>query len=152
VTRIADWGLRALLGVAMFAPLRPALAQRVDRELGVQVYSALADGEEFGVQLYGAVRPTRRGRVSLSVGAGSGEGSLRYRVEGLGHVLLSPRRTRGAGLYAAGGLGLAGRGEYELRLIGVVGLEGRPGARRGWVVEGGFGGGWRVSAGLRWRR
>jgi hypothetical protein len=137
----------------LLALLPSALSgQQVRREVGLQGYAVLADGEEFGAQLYGAVRPTRRGRISLSLGAGSAEGSLRYRVEGLGHVSLSPRRTRGAGLYAAGGLGVAGRGEYDVRLIGVVGLEGRPGAGQGWVLEGGFGGGWRLTAGLRWRR
>jgi hypothetical protein len=143
--------LPALLGVAVLAPCGPAEAQRVDRELGMQGYTALAEGAEFGAQLYGAVRPTRRGRFSLSVGVGSIEGGVRYRLEGLGHLLLSPRKTQGTGLYAAGGIGVAGRGEYDLRLVGLVGVEGRPGARRGWVVEGGFGGGWRLTAGLRWR-
>lgn len=152
MTRIPDWARRALLGVVVLAPFRSAEAQRVDHELGVQGYAVLEEGAEFGAQLYGAVRPTRRGRFSLSVGAGAIEGSARYRVEGLGHLLLSPRNTRGTGLYAAGGLGLAGRGEYDLRLLGVVGLEGRPGGRRGWVLEGGVGGGWRLTAGLRWRR
>jgi hypothetical protein len=152
VTRIAEWGVRALLVAGVLVPCRSAEAQRMDRELGVQGYAVLTEGEEFGAQLYGALRPSRRGRFSLSVGAGSMSGSARYRLEGLGHLLLSPRRTRGTGLYAAGGLGVAGRGEYDLRLVGVVGIEGRPGARRGWVVEGGFGGGWRLTAGLRWRR
>jgi hypothetical protein len=141
-----------LLGTAVLTPFRSAEAQRVDHELGIQGYAVFAEGEEFGAQLYGAVRPTRRGRFSLSVGAGVEEEGVRYRVEGLGHLLLSPRRSRGAGLYAAGGLGLAGREDDGLRLIGVVGLDGVPGARRGWVIEGGFGGGWRLTAGLRWRR
>jgi hypothetical protein len=151
VTRIADWGLRALLGVTVLAGYRPVEAQGIDRELGIQGYAVVAEGEELGAQLYGAIRPTRRGRFSLSVGAGAIEGRTRYRLEGLGHLLLSPRRTVGTELYVAGGLGVAGRDEYQVRLIGLVGVEGRPGARRGWVVEGGIGGGWRLTAGLRWR-
>jgi hypothetical protein len=127
-------------------------AQRVGREFGVQGYALLGDADRAGGGLYLARRAGPRGRVSLFGGAGGGEGGASGRVEVLAHLLVAPRRQRGAAPYLAGGLGLDIAGRTEARLVAAVGLEGSPGGRRGWVLEGGVGGGWRVVAGWRWRR
>ena len=55
-------------------------------------------------------------------------------------------------MYLAGGIAGVGGPEDEGYLVLAIGIEHRPGARSGWFVEGGVGGGARVAAGYRWRR
>lgn len=127
-------------------------AQTIRTELGLQAYALLGDADRGGAGLYLARRAGPRGRISLFTGVGGGEGGASGRAEALVHLLVSPRRLKGAVPYLAGGLGLDVADRSEARLVALVGLEGSPGARRGWVVEGGVGGGWRLAAGWRWRR
>ena len=142
----------ALLGLALCAALGPRLsAQTVRSELGVQAYTLLGDAGRGGAGLYVARRAGPRGRVSLFAGGGGGKGGVSGRGEALVHLLVAPGRLRGAAPYLAGGLGIDLADRSEARLVVLVGLEGGPGARRGWVLEGGVGGGWRVAAGWRWR-
>ncbi|HSB55661.1 MAG TPA: hypothetical protein VLD58_14975, partial [Gemmatimonadales bacterium] len=76
---------------------------------------------------------------------------LAGRGELLAQFLLSPGRTRGAGLYGLGGVaGQAGRRDRGFLVLG-LGLEGAPGGASGWFAEAGVGGGARVAAGWRWR-
>lgn len=76
------------------------------------------------------------------------------RVEATGQFLLEPGERRGAGPY--GGLGLAFVGANGARgasyLTALVGVEAASGAREGWYVELGLGGGIRIAAGRRLRR
>jgi hypothetical protein len=55
------------------------------------------------------------------------------------------------GLYGAGGVAVAGGAVDQGYMVVTLGLEARPGARSGWFVEAGVGGGARLAAGYRWR-
>jgi hypothetical protein len=70
----------------------------------------------------------------------------------LWHFLLKPRERRGLGVYGGGGVAVAGGPDTEGFVVVVIGLEARPGARSGWALEVGIGGGVRFSVGYRWRR
>lgn len=131
---------------------RAVRAQTIHRELGLQEITLFGDRVAVGAGGYWAARPSTRARVSLFAGGGRVAGRGFARGELLAHFLLAPGKRRGAAPYVAGGLAVDAAARTEARLVAVLGLEGRPGARAGWVVEGGVGGGWRVSAGWRWRR
>jgi hypothetical protein len=140
-----------LLAVTCAGPLE---AQgRVRWELGPQVYALAGDRDHFGGGVYGAWRPEGRARLSLFAGAGSGEGGTVGRTEALVHLLLSPTRRKGAGVYAAGGIGVdLTRDAAASWVVATLGVEGAPGAASGWMLEAGVGGGWRAAVGWRWRR
>lgn len=146
--RTAVW-LLALFTAA--APQRLS-AQGITREIGVQAYALLGDADQVGGGLFVARRAGPRGRISIFGGAGDRAGEVTGRGEALVHLLVAPRKPGGVAPYLAGGLGVDVADRTEARLVAVVGLEARPGARRGWVLEVGVGGGWRLSAGWRWRR
>lgn len=139
----------ALLVVVGGTPLQ---AQGVRSELGLQGYGLFGEADRGGAGLYLARRVGPRMRLSLFGGAGGGDGGASGRGEALVHLLVAPSRRRGAAPYLAGGLGLDVADRSEARLVALVGLEGSPGGRGGWVLEGGVGGGWRLAAGWRWRR
>lgn len=102
--------------------------------------------------VYGAVRASQRVRIALTAGAGVADGDAAGRGELLGHFLLNPAGRRGAGVYAGGGIaGVVGPVD-DGYLVLLVGVEARPGARSGWAVELGVGGGVRIAIGYRWRR
>lgn len=141
---------RALLVAAACLVPAPAVAQRAS-ELGVQVIGTAQDDGLAVAGLSGALRPARRLRLLLSAGAGSAAGEFVFRSELLGHFLLSPA-TRGIGLYGGGGVALVAGPRETGYLVLLLGVEQAPGARSGWFVEGGLGGGVRGAAGYRWRR
>ena len=145
----ASGSVLLLLVVALSSPLP---AQVIRSEIGVQAYARLGDADRGGGGLYLARRAGPRGRVSLFAGAGGGDDGASGRAEALVHLLVAPGRRQGMAPYLAGGLGLDVAGRSDTRLVAVIGLEGSPGARHGWVLEAGVGGGWRVAAGWRWRR
>ena len=146
-------GRHALLLMAItVAGGERAQGQGVHRELGVQGLVLVGDATAIGVGGYWGVRPTARARISLMAGGGSLTGRGFARGELLTHFLLAPAKRQGAALYVAGGLALDAASRTDARIVALVGIEGRPGARRGWIVEGGVGGGWRFAAGWRWRR
>lgn len=144
------WRRLALAAAVAGAP-RPAAGQQI-RELGVNALVATADPTLVGGGVYGALRPSRHFRIALTLVGGAAEGSAAARGELAAHFMTSPRRTRGAGLYLAGGVaGVVGPADRGYIVAG-FGLEDHPGARSGWVLEAGVGGGVRVLAGWRWRR
>lgn len=99
-----------------------------------------------------ALRSTGSTRLALSIGAGYSEDSATARGEIAAEYLLQPRTTRGPGFYFGGGLGGvvgAGHGGF---LLAYAGLEGRPGGTRGWAVEAGLGGGFRIRFAWHWRK
>jgi hypothetical protein len=153
--RTADWGLRpitagiALIGMAHAAPLR---AQQISREFGLEAYTLRATPDRVGGAVYAGWRVGSRQRLSLLGGVDGGDGGTIGRGEALVHFLLAPAKQHGAAGYAAGGLALEVGDRAEARLVALIGVEGSPGGRQGWMVEAGVGGGWRFAAGWRWRR
>jgi hypothetical protein len=129
----------------------PAAAQRVV-ELGVQAIGTAADPAVGVAGVFGALRTSLRSRVSAALAAGVSDAEAAWRGELLAQFLLNPTRRRGAGLYGAGGVAVAGGPVDEGYVVLALGLEGRPGARSGWFVEMGVGGGARLALGYRWRR
>jgi hypothetical protein len=141
----------ALLPAVLLLAVRPAAAQRA-MELGVVAIGTAADPALLVAGITGALRTSRRTRVSAAVGAGASGGDAAWRGELLAHFLLAPTRRSGAGVYGAGGVAVVGGPVDQGYLVLALGLEGRPGARAGWFVEAGVGGGARVALGYRWRR
>jgi hypothetical protein len=145
------WRRLLVLAAAGAGAPRAAAAQQV-RELGVNGLLTTADPTLLAAGLYGALRPTRHVRVAVTVVGGSAEGSAAGRGELSVHFVTAPRRTRGPGLYLAGGIaGVVGPADRGY-IVAAIGLEDRPGGRSGWAVEAGVGGGLRLIAGWRWRR
>lgn len=98
-----------------------------------------------------ALRTLGGTRGAVSFGAGLQGDSATARAEGAVEYQLSPRGAGRVGVYFGGGLaGVvgAGRGGY---LLLYVGLERSPGLPRGWAIEAGIGGGFRVRAAYHWR-
>jgi len=143
-------GLRWLSVAAALAAASPAGAQQV-KELGIQATGTLSDPALAAGGIYGAWRPSARGRISAALGVGGSDGEAAWRGELLGHFLLAPTRKRGPGVYLAGGLAVVGGPVDRGYLVLAVGVEDRPGGASGWFAEAGVGGGARLSAGYRWR-
>jgi len=137
------------LAVAMAVPAR-LQAQRV-LELGAQALVATSDPALVTAGIYAALRPSARARLAATIGAGVSDSRTAARGELLAHFLLSPGATRRPGAYVGGGLaGVVGPVDHGYIVI-LAGLESAPGARSGWAVEAGVGGGVRLTAGWRWR-
>lgn len=150
-SRWADAAGGTLLLAVFLTAARPAAAQRVT-ELGVVAIGTAADPGLLVGGITGALRTSLRTRVAAVVGAGGSAGDLAWRGELLAHFLLAPTRRDGAGVYGAGGVAVVGGPVSQGYLVLAIGLEGRPGARAGWFVEAGVGGGARLALGYRWRR
>jgi hypothetical protein len=98
-----------------------------------------------------------RGRAGLAAEAAGALGARAGRFAARGEALLSfsldPLRERGPAPYVAGGVAVlgdgSGVGEF---LVALLGVSVNPGARRGWFVEAGVGGGVRLSVGIAFRR
>ena len=136
--------------VALAGGAEQAGAQQA-RELGVGVIATASDPALGVGAFYGALRTSRRMRISAAAGAGVSDERAAWRGELLAHFLLSPDQRQGAGLYGAGGIAVVGGPVDEGYLVLTLGLEGRPAAPSGWFVEAGVGGGARLAAGYRWR-
>jgi hypothetical protein len=144
-------GLRWLSAVAALAAAAPPAGAQQVKELGIQAIGTLSDPVLAVGGVYAGWRPTRRARLSGSLGVGGSDGRTAWRGELLGHFLLAPTRRTGAGMYVAGGVAAIGGATDEGYLVLVVGIEGRPGVTSGWFAEAGVGGGARLAAGYRWR-
>ena len=121
-------------------------------EIGVQALATFAAPSFAGGAVSYGVRPGGRSRLVGLVSAGTRDGSLAGRGELVLQYLLAPDRRRGVGFYGSGGIGgVTGRQGSGYLVIG-LGLEWAPGGRSGWMLEGGVGGGLRLSVGwrLRW--
>jgi hypothetical protein len=146
--RAAARVLGTLLAAAVASP---AAAQQV-LELGVTGIATASDPALVVGGGYAAVRTSQRTRLSAALGAGASDGRGAWRGEVLAHFLLNPTRRRGTAVYGAGGVAAVGGPVDQGYLVLTLGLEARPGARSGWFVEAGVGGGARLAAGFRWRR
>lgn len=129
---------------------RPLAAQRL-MEAGLQGLVMIGDTSLFAAGPVIAVRPTTSTRIALAATAGSSGGAFATRIELLGHFLLDPARQQGVGVYGLAGLAYVHDSGDHGYVVAGIGAEWSPGGARGWFVEGGVGGGWRVSAGYRWR-
>jgi hypothetical protein len=152
---ISRWARPALaplaLGIMLAGGAAPAQGQRA-RELGIGAVVTASDPALGAAMVYGALRTSRRMRISAAAGAGVSDGRAAWRGELLAHFLLSPQRTQGVGWYGAGGIAAVGGPVEQGYLVLTLGVEARPAGREGWFVEGGVGGGARLAAGYRWRR
>jgi hypothetical protein len=123
-------------------------------EVGAGATLILAHRAFWGAELGVARRPGGQGRFAVTAAGGDYERALGVRVEATAQFLLQPGERRGAGPY--GGLGLAFVGADGVRgasyLTALLGVDEAPGARGGWYVELGLGGGVRLVAGRRLRR
>jgi hypothetical protein len=146
---VAARALGALLAAA--AAGSPAAAQQV-MEFGVTGIVTGSDPALVVAGGYGGLRTSRRTRLAASLGAGVSDGRGAWRGELVAHFLLNPIRRSGAGVYGAGGVAVVGGPVEQGYLVLGLGLEARPGARSGWFVEAGVGGGARLAVGFRWRR
>jgi hypothetical protein len=143
------WG-ELLLGIAAVLGSEPAGAQ-VRHELGVQGIAAFSDPAVIVAGGYAAWRPSGRTRISGTGGVGVSDGGFAWRVEALGHFLVSPDEVSRPGFYLAGGVAATGGPATRGYLVAALGLEQRPGRKEGWALEMGVGGGFRVGLGYRWR-
>jgi hypothetical protein len=143
--------LRWLSAAAALAAAAPHAGAQQVKEVGIQAVGTLSDPALAAGGVYAGWRPTRRARLSASLGLGGSGGETAWRGELLGHFLLAPTRRSGAGVYLAGGVAAVGGAADRGYLVLVLGVEGRPGAPAGWFAEAGVGGGARVAAGFRWR-
>ncbi|MEP6571672.1 MAG: hypothetical protein ABJD11_03220 [Gemmatimonadota bacterium] len=141
--------LPALALLLSFAPA-PACAQRA-REFGLQSIVTVSHSTFGGGGLYAALRLGERARVAGLAWLGGSEGHAIGRGEVLGNFLLSPSKSRGVGWYGIGGVAWAGGQREQGYVVLGLGIESRPGASSGWAVEAGVGGGFRTTAGYRWR-
>jgi hypothetical protein len=95
------------------------------------------------------------GRVGLaanaSIGVAGAGDDVAGRFEGMATFHLNPGRQRGVAPYAAGGIAVIATRASAGYLLLLLGIESSPRASRGWFVELGLGGGFRMAAGLRWR-
>ena len=141
---------RSLVLVLAMAVPTQLQAQRMV-ELGAQALVATSDPALVTGGVYAALRPAARARLAATIGAGVSDGRAAARGELLAHFLLSPGATRRPGAYVGGGLaGVVGPVDQGYIVI-LAGLESAPGAKSGWAVEAGVGGGVRLTAGWRWR-
>ena len=146
----STWGRRgAILFVVASACAAPARAQ-IRRELGVEAVALAADPGFAGAGFWGALRPSPRLRLGALALVGNRDGTA-FRGEAVAHFLLDPARRRGAALYAGGGLAAESGPRGQAWVVAAIGVEGAPGAVRGWVAELGVGGGVRIAVGWRWR-
>ncbi|HTO73808.1 MAG TPA: hypothetical protein VMJ30_08310 [Gemmatimonadales bacterium] len=111
----------------------------------------LADQNYGGAGAWLGWRVTPSLRLGALATAGASSGSSAGRVEAAGHLLLDPGRVSGVGVYLLAGLAWRLAKDDRAFLMAGVGVESAPGSRGGWVLELGAGGGWRASAGYRWR-
>jgi hypothetical protein len=129
-----------------------ALRAQGRHEVQVQAVATATAEQYIGGGVGYAYRTVGRVRLGLLVSAGSWEGDPAGRAEGLVSYHLSPFRRRGVTPYAGGGATVTFTdAESSEVILLVVGVESRPGGRRGWFVEAGLAGGLRLAAGLRWR-
>jgi hypothetical protein len=148
--RAAGHALAGLLTAALGLGGTPAAAQQIT-ELGVMGIATASDPALVVASAYGAIRTSRRTRISAGLGLGASDGRAAGRGELLAHFLLNPTRRSGVGIYGAGGVAAVGGPVDQGYLVLTLGLEARPGGRSGWFVEAGVGGGVRLAAGVRWR-
>jgi hypothetical protein len=144
----------ALAGLAACLPVFAAAQQLTSNELSVGVATSIARRTFAGAELGFAHRPSGESRIALAVAAGTVGAHAAARAQLTIQLLVNASARSGAGIYAGVGTAVtARRGAPGQGYVAVLlGLEGAPGRRQGWFVEGGLAGGVRAAAGWRLRR
>ena len=144
----------ACSGAVAVALVARGLAAQTVKEFGVEALGTWAAQDFVGGGVYGALRVSAETRLAGTIAAGARDGGLAGRAELLLHFLPTPRSVRGPGIYPIGGVAaVVGGGDRDRGyLVAGLGVEERPGARAGWALELGVGGGLRLALGYRWRR
>lgn len=142
---------RSLLLMAAGAPVSAAAGQQV-RELGAQALATASDPVLVGGGVWAGLRPSLRLRIGATLAAGLAGGRAAGRGELVAHFLVNPTAATGLTPYLGGGVAGVVDSAERGYLVALVGIEGRPGARAGWAVELGVGGGARLALAYRWRR
>ncbi len=126
----------------------PGAASGQSAKLGLQgvVTTANPGAATFGA--FGAIRVARRVSLAATAGAGTEGGEFAYRLEALGHFALSPESARSR-WYLGGGVAFQDGESRRGLMVALLGWEYRLGAGSV-ALEGGVGGGARLSAGYRW--
>jgi len=142
--------LAALVVIPMLAGT--VTAQRA-LEFQAHGLATFAEDRFLGGGLGLAMRTDGRMRVGLYANGGAFGGDPAFRPELTASFHLNPYKRAGVSPFVGGGVAVVLTGDATREyLVGTIGLEWRPGARHGWFLEAGIGGGVRVSAGLQLRR
>ena len=144
-------GFSLLTAAALVLHARP-LQSQIRHEWGGQVTGTTGRPAFVGAGPLWAWRPGTRDRMMLHGALGAAEHQAALRVEAAWHFMLNPRTEKGVGAYLGGGVAGQFAGTNHGWLLLMAGLEQNPGARRGWTVELGVGGGVRFTVGYRWRK
>lgn len=124
-------------------------------ELSLGAAAALARRTFIGAEVGIAHRPSGESRIALALAGGSAPPGDRAaaRAQVTIQLLVNSAARAGVGIYAGVGTAfLARRGSPSQGYLAVLlGVEGAPGRRQSWFVEGGLGGGARAAGGWRVR-
>jgi hypothetical protein len=142
------WGNLTLAGALLAVP-SVVVGQRV-HELGVQLIATTDDPVAVVAGPSAGIRVERRVRLVGTAALGVQGGDVAWRLEGLAHFHLHPN-SHSLGVYGGGGLALAGGVTTQGYMVVLLGIEESPGGGGGWTAELGFGGGFRMAVGYRWR-
>jgi hypothetical protein len=137
--------------------LLPVLAlqaqQLTTSELSIGVAGVSARRTFSGVELGVGKRPSSDMRLAFAAAGGVEAGRAAARAQATVQMLVNSLSRTGVGVYGGVGAAFAARertpGRGYLALL--LGVEGKPGRRRGWYLELGFAGGVRAAAGWRLR-
>lgn len=124
-------------------------------ELSLGGVASLARRTFIGAELGIARRPSAESRIALALAGGTAPPGDRAvaRAQVTIQLLVNSAARSGVGIYAGVGTAfLARRGSPGQGYLAVLlGVEGAPGRRQSWFVEGGLGGGARAAGGWRVR-
>ena len=148
-------GSRVLLGpvaglVWLAAP--PRLAAQLKHEFGLQATGNTGSPAALVAGPTWAWQAGVRDRLVFHAGVGGSEHQVAFRGEALWQFRFEPSATTGVGLYLGGGLALQSAASTHGWIVATLGLESRPAAAQGWLIEAGIGGGFRLVLGYRWRK
>lgn len=120
-------------------------------EVGPLALATLAREGFAGGGLSLGWRPGGGVRLVVATALGARDGGAAGRGELLGHLMLTPARRSGVGVYGVGGIAGTIDGGRRGDLVLGLGLESRPAAGWGVALEGGVGGGVRLMLAVRRR-
>ncbi len=141
---------QALLALACLATPAAAQAPR-GVEAGLSAVTTLGRTDFVGGGPALAWRAPGGVRLAVQLLAGDRAGRTAGRGEFALHLLLTPARRHGLGVYGTGGVAMVADRRWRGDLLLGAGVETSPGGRWGVQLEGGIGGGARVLLGVRRR-
>jgi hypothetical protein len=145
--------LTSLLGLLLALQSPPAPPQLTPTELSLGATTALVRRSFVGAELGAAHRPSGESRIALALAGGAAAGRAAARAQLTLQLLVNAASRSSVGLYAGvGAAAITRRGSPGQGFVALLlGIEEKPGRRRGWYIESGFGGGVRIAAGWRAR-